>query len=603
MFRRRAVVTRRALQGAAAVLLVPVAIAAQGGRGGGGGGARGAGGAQAGRGAQPDTTRGFPIADRQVIIFCTRCHERDSTGIVQRLSFMRKTPEGWETSVRRMVMLHDVKLDPDIARSIVRYLSNQHGLAPAEARAGRFDAERRMVDYRYAADTATERTCRACHSMGRVVLQRRTREEWELLLATHRGLYPDVDFQAFRRGAPPPAGTPAQPHPMDAAVTHLARAFPLRTPEWAAWSASMRPPPLVGEWMLTGTEPGRGAFYGRVTVSRSTTADEFTTRAAYRYAKDGRTVTRTGQAIVYTGFQWRGRSLGAEGARGRGGDARGRGRASAASSAADTLREVMFVEPGWQEMSGRWFAGAYDELGMDVALTRVGANPALAGVSRRGLRSPSRAEALSLFGVNFPRDLKAEQIDLGPGVRVTRVVHAATDSIALTVSVDSSAAPGARDLFLAGASLRGGLVIYDKVSRIKVTPAAGMARVGGANFPKQLQQFDAVAWHHGADGKPDTADDFEIGPVDVTWSLEEYGVTYDDDDVRFVGAIDARGLFTPALDGPNPARSGGRNNIGDVWVVATWQPPEPNARPLRARAHLVVTVPLYMRWGPFTNAP
>src|ERR1043166_9572852 len=38
------------------------------------------------------------------------------------------------------------------------------------------------------------------------------------------------------------------------------------------------------------------------------------------------------------------------------------------------MREVMFVEPGWQEMSGRWFTGGYDEIGMDVSLSRIAAN-------------------------------------------------------------------------------------------------------------------------------------------------------------------------------------------------------------------------------------
>jgi quinohemoprotein amine dehydrogenase len=93
--------------------------------------------------------------------------------------------------------------------------------------------------------------------------------------------------------------------------------------------------------------------------------------------------------------------------------------------------------------------------------------------------------------------------------------------------------------------------------------------------------------------------------VDVAWSLEEYGVTYDDDDLKYVGKIDQRGLFTPNLDGPNPQRSGNRNNIGDVWVVATYQPDENGngTRPLKARAHLVVTVPLYMRWEPWKGTP
>ena len=50
------------------------------------------------------------------------------------------------------------------------------------------------------------------------------------------------------------------------------------------------------------------------------------------------------------------------------------------------------------------------------------------------------------------------------------------------------------------------------------------------------------------------------------------------------------------MDGPNPKRSGNRNNIGDVWVVAEFTPRRRRRKPLRARAHLLVTVPVYMRW-------
>jgi quinohemoprotein amine dehydrogenase len=289
---------------------------------------------------------------------------------------------------------------------------------------------------------------------------------------------------------------------------------------------------------------------------------------------------------VYTGHQWRGRSAET-------------GQRDAADSA---WREVMHVEPGWQEMSGRWFRGAYDEFGIDVTLTRLGANPVVAAVSPRALRSDGTHD-VTITGANLPRQPQTSAIDFGPGVRVERVVRAMPDELTVRVRVDSAAQIGARDLFVAGASLRGGAVVFDRVSRIKVTPVAGMARVGGARFPKQYEHFEAVAFHNGADAKPDTDDDVELGPVDVTWSLEEYGVTYEDDDVRFVGSIDQRGVFTPALDGPNPQRSQNRNNIGDVWVVATYKPGGADTRTLKARAHLLVTVPLYMRWEPWRADP
>jgi quinohemoprotein amine dehydrogenase len=136
---------------------------------------------------------------------------------------------------------------------------------------------------------------------------------------------------------------------------------------------------------------------------------------------------------------------------------------------------------------------------------------------------------------------------------------------------------------------------------MKVLPRHGMARVGGGNFPKQFAQFEAIAFHDGPDRRPDTDDDMDLGALPVTWSLEEYAVTFDDDDLTFVGSIDQRGLFTPSMDGPNPQRSGSRNNVGDVWVVAKHTPTGggPNAKPMQSRALLVSTVPLYMRWEPW----
>ena len=577
-----------ALRGVFSVAAVVAAVStADAQRGGGGGGrAAGGGGAPAG-GTARDTTRGFPIFDRATIQACGECHLRDTAGVMQRLSFERKTPEGWEMSVRRMVSLNNVSLDPATARAVVRYLSDRQGIAPAELRPGRFEVERRMIEYRYTADPRTETTCRACHSMGRVITQRRTRGEWELLVATHRSLYPDADFQAFRRGGPAQNDSGPIPHPMDVAINHLARVFPLRTPEWAAWSATMRLPHLEGTWMLSGTEPGRGAFFGHVTISKGASDGEFVTQANYRYADGGPAVQRSGKSIVYTGYQWRGRST----------DPSSRGKDTTG------LREVMFVEPGWEEMSGRWFTGGYEEIGMDVSLKKLSASTVIAGVAPRALKTGTKGQDVTIFGANLPRTLAANAIDFGPGVTVERVVRASADSVTVRVDVDSGASIGKRDLYAAGAPLRDAAVVYDKIDRIKVIPNAGLARVGGAVFPKQLQQFDAIAYYNGPDGKSDTDDDLEIGRVNATWGLEEYGVTYDDDDVKFVGAVSPTGLFTPNQDGPNPARSSSRNNIGDVWVTATYKMPGAPAKTLKARALLIVTVPLYVKFQPWALQP
>ena len=150
----------------------------------------------------------------------------------------------------------------------------------------------------------------------------------------------------------------------------------------------------------------------------------------------------------------------------------------------------------------------------------------------------------------------------------------------------------------AARSSRRALVVYDKIDGLKVVPQAGMARVGGNVFPKQLQQFEAIGISSGPDGKLGTADDLELGLVPVKWSVEEFTATFGDDDMQYVGTLDERGLFTPNVDGPNPKRAGNRNNVGDVWVVAELISADPKRppTPLRARAQLLVTVPLYMAW-------
>jgi quinohemoprotein amine dehydrogenase len=214
------------------------------------------------------------------------------------------------------------------------------------------------------------------------------------------------------------------------------------------------------------------------------------------------------------------------------------------------------------------------------------------------VKTSSTAVPVRIFGANLPTNVKVEDLGFGQGVKVTRIVGARADELALEVDVAATAPIGPRDVSIAGTVKPAALVVYDKIDGIKVTPLAGMARVGGNVFPKQLQQFEAVGMSNGPDGKPDTPDDLNLGLVNVKWSLEEYTATFGDDDLQFVGTLDQKGLFTPNVDGPNPKRSGNRNNIGDVWVVAELTPADAKmaAQPLRARAHLLVTVPIYMAW-------
>jgi quinohemoprotein amine dehydrogenase len=327
----------------------------------------------------------------------------------------------------------------------------------------------------------------------------------------------------------------------------------------------MRPAPLEGTWLLSGYEVGRGALYGRLTVTKvKGTDDEFTTRAVYRYASGGAPVVRDGKSMVYTGHQWRGRS------------------SAMATSADSAWREVMSVEPGWQEMSGRWFRGGYDEFGIDITARRLGSGATVDGVLPKALARGARDVEVTVFGANLS---KTAALDFGPGVRVTRVVRASADEIVARVSVDSAARVGSRDLFVGGAALKDAIVTYDRIDRIRVLPNSHMARVGGIRFPKQYARFEAVGVSNGADGKPDTADDIVTGALPVTWSLEEYGVTYKDDDVRYVGQIDQRVSSRPTSTARTPIAPGKRTTSATcTWWLRISRPGWRRARSRRAHS-------------------
>ena len=568
------------------VLLSFSAAAQRGGRGGAPGAA-----------ANAPQEEGIPVTSTEVQNACGACHAIDDKKMMTRISYRRASPENWELTIRRMMALNGLQLTPEQARPIIKYLADNNGLAPEEARPAAFEAERQLIDWSYTGDRTTADICSRCHSMGRVISERRTGEEWSLLLAMHRGYYPGVDSSGgFRRGArgggggaggggdaaaaEGRGGAPGgNRQPMDIAHDHLAQTFPLRTPEWASWSAAMRPPKLAGRWALSGYQLGRGPIYGLVTITEQPgSPDNFLTETRITYGKNGQSETRKSRGIVYTGFQWRGRS-------------------TDAPSEAETWREVMFVDRDWSHMDGRWFTGAYDEIGMDVTLRRVANDPIVLGTNVASLKRSSTGRTVRIYGLNFPARLTPADLDLGQGVKVARVASVTPTVVTVDLDVAADARVGPRDIWLAGTTKTTALVVYDKVDGIKVTPSWGMARVGGAVFPKQLQQFETHAVSYGADGKPDTKDDLDLGAVDASWSLEEYTATFKDDDVKFVGEVSSGGLFVPNLDGPNPARSGNRNNVGDVWVVASFTP-EGTTKAIKARAQLLVTEPIYLNWEP-----
>jgi quinohemoprotein amine dehydrogenase len=563
-----------------------------------------------------DSETGIPIDNQLTIAKCGGCHQRDANGMMRRLSYIRTSPEVWEQAIKRMVRLNGLVIKPEEAHEILRYLSANNGLAPEEAKPVFWEAEHRLFRDQSdkIPDNALQHTCNYCHTIGRVLTQRRTRSDYDKLVAMHLGLFPGAEntFRPRTLASSPdeapvnlssPTGsyptvvpamsmtpTPLVPgkYPVDVAVDYLSKAQPLMTPEWRAWKAVMRTPKLEGQWMLTGYQQGKGRVFGIVTLQPSGSPDEFITKTEIEYPQSGTKLTLSGKGIVYTGYSWRGRSTNT-----------GTGSKSLDPGLnPQQWREALFVSRDGNTIDGRWFWGGYQEFGIDAHLTRIGTVPLLAGAGSFALRSPSTS-TLKLYGANFPADLKPSDIDLGAGVKVSKVVSHDSLTASLEVQVDPNLPNGIRDISLGHSTSEKAIALYNKIAYIKVFPDASMARLGGVIAAKQFAQFEAIAYASSSGSTSPAPDDVPLGPVTANWSLEEFVSTPGDDDKNFVGKINDSGLFTPNIEGPNPERRKQANNFptnnwGDVWVSATFKPE--GGQEMKARSFLVVTIPVYMRY-------
>ena len=528
---------------------------------------------------------GIPVTEPLVISKCSGCHQKDTKSNLTRISWIRTTPEGWEEAIKRMIRLRGLTLTPDEARKILRYLSDDHGLAPAEAQPVTYMAEQRMIDEKVPNDDIAH-ACKACHAFGKPLSWRRSQDDWKLLANMHIAFFPAVETTSFQRpphrpgSPPPPPGTDTRP-PMDQAIDYLVKNGSLHSPEWADWHASMRTPKLAGRWLVAGTQPGKGRFFGEMLVE-AVADGAVSTKTKINFVRDGTVFSSTGTAFIYTGYAWRGRSS-----------------VHTPGSLIDSpqsVREVMTVSRDQSQMEGRWFWGAYQEFGLDVKLRRAAESPSVLGIDVPSLQRGVTGAQVRIYGDRLPADLAAGDLDFGSGVTVKKLVNRKADSVTAVVDVTANATPGRRDIAVRHAVAPNALAIYDRIDFIKVSPSTALAHLGSDVHAKGYWQFEAIGYSNGPDGQPNTADDIELGPVAAQWKMEEFVASYNDDDTEFVGALNGdTGLFVPAADGPNPKRRQSRNNYGDVWVVASIKPPRSD-KTLTARSYLVVAVPQYVRW-------
>jgi quinohemoprotein amine dehydrogenase len=404
----------------------------------------------------------------------------------------------------------------------------------------------------------------------------------------HLGYFPVSESNSFHARPRPdgygvlpaslnPRPAPTQPtrYPVDDALDYLAKNNNLHSAAWSNWRASSVNPNLKGRWNIAASSPGKGKYFGTMTLSPGQSANSFNCSAELIRVADGSKVSFAGQSVIYTGYEWRGR---------------------AQATGIGQVRQVMALSPDQSIMQGRWFWGGYQEFGLDVTAHRASTDVTVLGVDISSIHTGSENVALKIWGDNFPPSLQPADIDLGSGVRVRSIVSVQTKAVSLIVDVDAKAISGFRSVSVKSRTTPDVFAVYDKIDYIKVSDESALARLGGSAHPKGYVQFEAIAFNRGIDGVSNTADDINLGPINVKWSIEEFISRYDDNDREFVGSIDNEGLFTPAAEGPNPQRKFTTNNTGDVWIVASYQDKDSGPTKLTAKSYLVVTVPLYMKW-------
>lgn len=266
--------------------------------------------------------------------------------------------------------------------------------------------------------------------------------------------------------------------------------------------------------------------------------------------------------------------------------------ASSPDALSSAAHEVLWIAPDQVTAEGRWFWGQYQEFGLDVKLRRADAGPALLLVDRPSLKLGTDGNRVRLIGDQLPTRITPVDLDFGPGVRVRRIVSSTPVELVADVDVAPDAPLGQRDVVLHRLVLPRAIAIYDRIDYIKVIPDSAMAAFSDATHVRGYQQFDAIAYQRGADGKMHTADDLDLGPLapsDITWALEVF-YSKPGSPADFVGEISPSGFFTPAARSP-------KANF-DVWVVASAKSETAkNGRPLAGKSYMVVTVPAYVLNG------
>lgn len=490
---------------------------------------------------------------------CVSCHAIDASGKMERIDYVRKTPEGWSQTIARMQRLHGVQLTEEEREKIIIHLSEKNGLAPEETEPIQYWlANRQSLIEADPENSSVANSCITCHAGGRFLAQRRTEEEWKNLKDFHLVMFPSIHLN--HRHVSPDWSTEA-----DLALDYLAKHLRFDSEEWNNWKGKKYD--VAGEWKIIGFQPTKGYYIGDSQFSHEN--GNYKETKTIRYLNNDKTVSKTADVKNYNGYMLR----------------------SQYSSGDKKLRGVYNVGDDGNVIRGDW--QRVDDIGIAAQETyyRVQTDkPEIIHLDIHSFKTGTTIET-KMYGMNLTK-LKKEDIQLPSHVKVIEYTVQSDEQALLKVEVEQQAEMGVYDVALSNGAFHQKLTLYNSIDYVAIDPVYGVSRVGGAGpMDKVSTQFGAYAYSNGKDQKQGTEDDLLLMSVDAEWSLIPYPDPNKTEVLNYLGKIDSSGLFTPREEGINPEREFVNENVSAATVIAKVKI---DGKVFEAETHHIQTVPDYV---------
>lgn len=497
------------------------------------------------------------VISEQVDKSCLSCHGGNGEK-AERISDVRKTPEGWLNTVQRMERIHGVQLTDEQREQIIKDLSAEQGLTPEEAESVQYwMASKPSYSEPSTENEAVNNSCITCHASGRFEAQRRTEQEWTNLKDFHLVMYPSIYLNNRHLDWPKEA---------EEALKYLGQEYSFDEKTWEKWKGTKYN--VSGKWKVVGYQATKGFYIGESELKQD--GAKLAETKSVQFINSDEKLSQTGSVDMFGGFMLRTQYTNDKGTKQRG--------------TYNALKNGTIIEGDWSEAA---------DMGISATETYYkvqSKRPEIILVEGKEMKKGTTAE-LQVYGMNLSK-LTANDITLPEGMVVMSVKAESAEKAILTIETSDQANLGSADLKIKNGVVHEELRVYQSVDYIKVNPPYGVARMGDvAAMQKVSTQYTAYAYSNGPDGKKDTKDDLILMPVKATWTLLPYPENESADYLKFIGSISENGLFTPIGEGINPEREFTQENAGAATIHAKVTIDGAN---FEATSHHISTVPDYV---------